>query len=58
MIAGNQVKYGEYIVLADGFVKRRGTFKECKKWCDDIQWAHDAFKELIIVKVVADGKAL
>lgn len=52
------VNLKEYIVIADGFIKHRGTFKECKKWCDDIHWAHDAFKELVIVKVVADGKAL
>ena len=48
----------EYIVLADGYEKHRGTFKSCQKWCLDIRWAHDAFKELIIVKVVADGKTL
>ena len=48
----------EYIVLADGFLKHRGNFKSCQKWCRDIQWAHDAFKELIIVKVVADGKTV
>lgn len=46
----------EYIVLADGFLKIRGSFKTCQKWCREIHWAHDAFKELIIVKVVADGK--
>ena len=46
----------EYIVMADGFLKFRGNFKSCQKWCRDIYWAHDAFKELIIVKVVADGK--
>lgn len=46
----------EYIVLADGWVKCRGTFRKCQKWCQEISWAHDAFKELIIVKVVADGK--
>lgn len=45
-----------YIVVADGFVKHRGTFKSCQKWCRDISWAHDAFQELIIVKVVANGK--
>lgn len=48
----------EYIVLADGFVKFRGNFRACQKWCNDIKWAHDAFKELIIVKVVADGKEI
>ena len=48
----------EYIVLADGFLKHRGTFKSCQKWCRDISWAQDAFKELIIVKVVADGKTV
>ena len=47
-----------YIVLADGFEKYRGTFKLCQKWCNDIRWAHDAFKELIIVRVVADGKEI
>lgn len=46
----------EYIVLADGFVKHRGTFRSCQKWCQEIAWAHDAFKELIIAKVVANGK--
>lgn len=46
----------EYIVLADGFLKHRGNFKSCQKWCREIQWAQDAFKELIIVKVVANGK--
>lgn len=46
----------EYIVIADGWVKFRGTFKACQKWCRDIHWAHDAFKELIVVKVVANGK--
>ena len=46
----------EYIVIADGFIKFRGAFKACQKWCRDIHWAHDAFKELIIVKVVANGK--
>ena len=58
MIVGKEANFAEYIVLADDFVKYRGTFRACKKWCDDIQWAHDAFKELIIVKVVADGKAI
>lgn len=53
MIAGNK---DEYIVIADGFVKFRGTFKLCVKWCNDICWAHDAFRELIITKVVANGK--
>lgn len=48
----------EYIVLADGYEKCRGTFKKCQKWCNDIHWAHDAFRELLIVRVVADGKAL
>lgn len=48
----------EYIVLADGFVKYHGTFRACQKWCREIHWAHDAFKELIIVKVVADGKTI
>lgn len=48
----------EYIVIADGFIKFRGTFRACQKWCADIRWAHDAFKELIITKVVADGKAI
>lgn len=47
MIAGEK-----YIVIADGFVKHEGTFKSCVKWCEDIRWAHDAFKELIITKVV------
>lgn len=46
----------EYIVIADGFIKFRGTFRACQKWCVGIKWAHDAFKELIITKVVADGK--
>lgn len=46
----------EYIVLADGWVKHRGNFRSCQKWCQEISWAHDAFKELIIVKVVANGK--
>lgn len=46
----------EYIVLADGWLKHRGTFRSCQKWCQEISWVHDAFKELIIVKVVADGK--
>ena len=53
MIAGNK---DEYIVIADGFVKFRGSFKLCVNWCNDICWAHDVFKELIITKVVADGK--
>ena len=48
----------EYIVIADGFIKFRGNFKACQKWSVDIKWAHDAFKELIVVKVVADGKTL
>ena len=48
----------EYIVVADGFIKYRGTFKACQKWCRDIHWAHDAFKELIVVKVVANGKEI
>lgn len=47
-----------YIVLADGYEKHRGSFKSCQKWCESIRWAQDAFKELIIVKVVADGKTL
>lgn len=46
----------QYIVIADGWVKFQGNFRACQKWCRDIHWAHDAFKELIIVKVVADGK--
>lgn len=46
----------QYIVIADGWVKFQGNFRACQKWCRDITWAHDAFKELIIVKVVADGK--
>lgn len=48
----------DYIVLADGWVKHRGTFRSCQKWCQEISWAHDAFKELIIVKVVANGKEI
>ena len=48
----------EYIVLADGRVKHRGTFKSCQMWCREIQWAHDAYNEIIIVKVVADGKTI
>lgn len=48
----------QYIVIADGWVKFQGTFRACTKWCQDISWAHDAFKELIIVKVVADGKTV
>ena len=48
----------EYIVVADGFIKFRGNFRSCQKWCNDIKWAHDAFKELIIVKVVANGKEI
>lgn len=48
----------EYIVIADGFIKFRGTFRACAKWCTDIKWAHDAFKEIIITKVVADGKEI
>ena len=48
----------EYIVIADGFVKFRGNFRSCQKWCNDIKWAHDAFKELIVVNVVADGKEI
>ena len=54
MTVGKEV----YVVMADGFEKKRGSFKECAKWCTDIRWDHDAFKELIIVKVVADGKTL
>jgi hypothetical protein len=52
------VKYGEYIVIADGWIKWRGSFKSCQSWCRNYSWVHDAFKELIIVKVVADGKAI
>ena len=48
----------EYIVIADGWIKFRGNFRACAKWCQDISWAHDAFKELIIAKVVADGKTV
>ena len=48
----------DYIVIADGFIKCRGSFRTCQKWCNDIKWAHDAFKELIIVKVVANGKEI
>lgn len=48
----------EYIVVADGFIKFRGNFRACQKWCNDIKWAHDAFKELIITKVVANGKEI
>ena len=48
----------EYIVIADGFIKFRGTFRACQKWCTDIRWAHDAFKELIIVKVIVNGKEI
>lgn len=48
----------QYIVIADGWIKFRGNFRACAKWCQDIYWAHDAFKELIIVKVVADGKTV
>lgn len=46
----------QYIVIADGWVKFQGNFRACQKWCRNIHWAHDAFKELIIVKVVANGK--
>ena len=42
----------EYIVVADGFIKFRGNFRACQKWCTDIKWV------LIIVKVVADGKEI
>ena len=48
----------EYIVVADGFIKFRGNFRECQKWCTDFKWAHDAFKELIVAKVVANGKEI
>lgn len=48
----------QYIVLADGWVKHRGNFRSCQKWCQNIKWAHDAFKELVIVKVVANGKEI
>lgn len=48
----------QYIVIADDLVKFQGNFRACQKWCRDIHWAHDAFKELIIVKVVADGKTV
>lgn len=47
-----------YIVLGDGFVQCEGTFKYCQKYCKEMEWFHDAFKELIIVKVVADGKEI
>lgn len=56
MIVGK--KYEEYMVVADGFIKIRGSFKRCKQWCDQYEWMHDAFKEILIVKVVANGKAL
>ena len=56
MIAGNVNLKDRYIVIADGFVKHEGNFRSCQKWCSEIKWAHDAFKELIIVKVVANGK--
>lgn len=51
-------KGGEYLVIVDGFVKYRGSIRMCQKWCRDIAWAHDAFKELVIVKVVANGKEI
>lgn len=56
MIVGNVNLKDRYIVIADGFVKHEGNFRSCQKWCRDIAWAHDAFKELIIVKEVANGK--
>lgn len=57
MIAGDTInRKDRYIVIADGFVKHEGNFRSCQKWCRDTSWAHDAFKELIIVKVVANGK--
>lgn len=46
----------EYIVIADGFIKRRGTFRECQKWCREMSWLYEVFKEILIVKVVANGK--
>lgn len=49
-------KKDRYLVLADGFVKCEGNFKTCQKWCREIYWAHDAFRDLVIVKVVANGK--
>ena len=48
----------EYIVLADGFEKWRGTFKSCQAWCRNKSWLFEAYKELIIVKVVANGKEI
>lgn len=45
-----------YVVLGDDYVKFEGSFRDCVKWCQSIKWAHDAFKSLIILKIVADGK--
>lgn len=47
-----------YIVIADGFIRFEGNFKQCVKWCHDCYWAHDAFKELVITKAVANGKEI
>jgi len=52
------VKYSEFIVIADGWIKYRGSFKSCQAWCRNHAWVHDAIKELIIVKVVANGKEI
>lgn len=46
----------QYIVVRDNFVVYRGTFKQCVKWCREIQWCAEAYGELVITKVVADGK--
>lgn len=48
----------EYIVLCDGIVKLRGTFRECQKYCRDIYWAHDLYKEIMVVRLVANGKEI
>lgn len=58
MTVGNVNLKDRYIVIADGFVKHEGNFRSCQKWCTEIKWAHDAFRELIIVKVVANGKEI
>ena len=47
-----------YMVVVDRRIVSTGTFKECIRYIRDLHWAVDAIEELLIVKVVANGKEI
>ena len=48
----------KYMVVVDHRIVKEGTFKECVRYVRDLHWAVDAIQELLILKVVANGKEI